>query len=211
MKKMNWFFKFVVVSFLLILVIGCIPLGEIKQLSSEEIIFTPMTGFEMDILSRTKSELEGIINDIQMGGDLPNVNFAKEGALICKDVNNNIICFCFILNHQVVYNTSQTTYIKRASTTYVKNLFAFSKIIASYPKLFEEDKISGISIDFRWMAKDFLKDQYQSGVVEDMSAYIPKEVLRDFANNKISIQELSRQTTFTSSMGKVEMNFSDTL
>ncbi|MEA3475563.1 MAG: hypothetical protein U9R23_03855 [Candidatus Cloacimonadota bacterium] len=200
--------------FLTIVVIlsGCAT-TQVARLSPNQIIWTPQTEFGRGIQQKFLNDFREIIKEVQTSTSSSSVRFTKDGiAVIYRQEEPGVYYILFYLFYNVVYNTLQTNYQKRAASTYARNLFALSKIISAHPNLFEEDKIIGFNIVFAWKATNFLEDRYKLfAAQEGINAFIPKEVLRDFAKMKISIQELSRKTIFISSIGRTELDFSDTI
>ena len=200
-----------VLCFLTIVVIlsGC----AITRLSPNQIVWTPQTEFGRDIQQKLLNDFHEIIREVQTSTSSSSVKFTKDGiAVVCRQEEPGSYYIQFHLFYNVVYNTLQSNYQKRAASTYARNLFALSKIISAHPNLFEDDKIIGFNIVFEWKATNFLEDRCKLfAAQEGINALIPKEVLSDFANMKISIQELSRKTIFISSLGRTELDLSDTI
>ena len=192
---------------------GCVT-HEMVRLSPDQIIMPAQTDYGREVNERLLKDFEAIIREVQMADLSYTLRFA-EGVIrgVARKEEPGIFYLQFHLLHDVIYNSLQTTYQQRAASTYARHLFALSRIISGHPRLFEEDKIIGFNIFLEWQAGDLSKQGTLGFVAakEDMFAFIPKEVLRDFAATKISIQELGRRTIFISSLGKTELDFSDTL
>ncbi|OYD15959.1 hypothetical protein CH330_03985 [candidate division WOR-3 bacterium JGI_Cruoil_03_51_56] len=193
---------------------GCYS-THIARHSAEAIIWTPRTVYGRAVLKKLHDDFVQLIQDIQASPELRGRVMLKRNGLMVgnrpesKPDANYIGLY---LTYPVTYNTLQTSYLFRAASSYSQTLFPLSKIICRHPALFEDKRIVGVCIRLEWKATNFVSDKYRlSAKTEVMNAWIPREALEDFATTRISIQELGRRSVFTSSLGRTELDFMETV
>ncbi|MDP8245937.1 MAG: hypothetical protein P9L94_17780 [Candidatus Hinthialibacter antarcticus] len=197
---------------LVLLMNGCVT-NQVPRLTTDQIIWNPRTEFGESFKQKHLNEFYYIIRKTEDSPETASLNFVEDGISVVSN-ENSVEEYQIMLHlyHGVVYNTLKTTYQSRAASSYARNLFSLSKNIAFNPGLLDDQNINGCLIILEWKATNFLDDPYKlRSSQEGITAFIPKQALRDYANMKISIQELERQSVFTSSLGRMELDFSDTI
>jgi hypothetical protein len=177
----------------------------------DEVIWTPKTEFGHQVLNRVDTAYRAIVEEVRSNRDLAGVDFTKEGIAVLREVDqaDTLWYHGFILVDQTVYNTLRTSFLSRAAGVLAHRLYSVASILERHPVLQQDKKLTGYELRFVWRATDFAEDQYKlSGEWESITAVIPYQLLSDYVNMKVSIQELGKRAGFRSKMGKTEVDFS---
>lgn len=195
-----------------LLLAGCLPNTTAVRPAADEIIWTPQTEYGRVLKTALEGDFRQLILEVRSSPQLADqVDFVRDGIMITLDTAgvDTLAYVAIHLRHQTTYNTLRTSYLNRAAGSYLAVLFPLARILATHSAFFMLRDIDGFSVTLSWRATDFLDDRHRLRCeTEGMSATIPKDVLRDFAAWKLSIQELARRSSFKSPLGCVELDFS---
>jgi hypothetical protein len=196
----------------MLLASGCFNTATVRY-AVDDVIWTPHSDFGRTFLKKHAEDFRAIVSNVQESPQLSRVaTIEKAGLLLiykAGDAGDTTYYLGVHLTCSGIFNTLRTTYQSRAASAYSSVLFPLAAILTKHESLFGQDEARGVNLWLDWKATDFLSDQYRLyGQTEGMNAWIPDTTLFGFAKMEISIQELARQSAFTSTMGRTELDFS---
>jgi hypothetical protein len=197
-----------------LLAAGCFNTATVRY-AVDDVIWTPRTDIGRAFHDRHAEDLRSVVSSVQESPQLSPVATIEKAGLSLNyrvgDANDTTYYLGLHLTCTGIFNTLRTTYQSRAASSYSSVLFPLAVILTKHASLFGEDEARGVYLWLDWKATDFLRDEYRLfSQTEGMNAWIPDSTLFGFAKMKMSIQELARQSAFTSSMGRTELDFSNT-
>jgi hypothetical protein len=189
-----------------VFIVGCFNTSTVR-FGVDEVIWTPKTDVGRAFLERHTVELRDVVESVQTSPQLSGLSLVYE----LGDAGDTTWYLGLHLTAAGMFNTLRTTYQSRAASAYSNVLHPLAVILAKHESLFGPGETNGAYVWLDWRATDFLSDKYGlMAQTEGMNAWIPDSTLFSFARMRISIQELARQSSFTSTMGRTELDFSNT-
>ncbi|MFO7676491.1 MAG: hypothetical protein R6X12_09275 [bacterium] len=201
-----------VLALALLLAHGCVSAPAVRRYPPDDVIWSPRTEYGRAYKNHNVTLLTSLVQSIQTSPQLGSATLEREGLLVTYRAEEGDTGYYLSvhLTCNVVFNTLQTNYLQRAASAYSRILFPFACILAEHPELLDYERISGVLVWLDWRATNFLEDRYRVFArTEGMNAFVSTPVLREFAGEKISIQELGRRSVFTSTGGRTELDFSN--
>lgn len=197
------------------LLAGCFNTTAVRY-PIDQVIWTPRTDLGRTFRERNEADLRSIVSEVQQSPQLSGTaSFVKDGLILLLRRNEAGDSTPFLGLHLVLeggcFNTLRTTYQSRAASAYSRVLYPIAVILARHQQVLSEYQPGGVYLWLDWKVVDASVDPY--GLyprAEGMSAWIPDSTLVKFASSDITIQDLARQSKFTSSQGRTELDFTNT-
>jgi hypothetical protein len=192
------------------LAVGCLSACSGKY-RAEKVMWTPRTEVGRQVKEELKGSFEKVIEEIQESPE-PDIASLKRGGLMLAyrtpGGRDSALHVLLDLKCREVHNTCGTSFRSRAARALSSTLMPVARILSSHPEMFEHERIAGVALALDWRAAVFLTGRLRLHAhSERMTAWIPEQVLIDYAQLRSTIHELAAQTVFESSQGRFELEF----
>lgn len=194
---------------------GCATMAVPKKMENVIMSDINYTTDEGRVLaSKYKSSIENVFNIIRSKYNCSELEFFDNTGIgfyrMPKDNSNNAY-FGMQVGANLIFNTLQTDFNKRAATAFSRYGKDLLEILVEQKEVIDDPKIYGVVITLGWWARDFLVNQYYGGTAEYISIGVSKQNCKDYLDLKISNQEFINKanvygTQGTRSLGKVEID-----
>ncbi len=205
--------KRILVLFLCVGFVGCATLQPAKnfdQIILNDVDYTYDRG--RSLAQKYRPNLERIVSEIRQHYTHTQLEFLDPlegkksiGVYFGYDLDDPTKKSALTINmySTTQYNTLQTDYGQRAATVFLQLGRTLFNVAYSDKEIMSDEDVYGISLCLRWVAKDFVKEEYFGGKVEGICIYADKSVCGDFVENRITNQEFMQRSKVSGYQGGV--------
>lgn len=172
----------------------------------ERAIWEPKDEFGREFKKKYLPNLQRLLADLQNIKDVGSILI-----LVNKGSGPDSTSFYLSawLRSYKVYNILRVNFEERAATASSEMIFAILKSLGKQKSCIDDPAISGVNVSIAWSAKQFLIES--TGELEGISLFIPRDVLYNFLDFKITNQQLLERSLVLGFkgdqiMGRIEFN-----